>query len=322
MGSPPPVGSNRVPVGPPGVMISPLLLQAQITAPAGGGGMGLADTTTLENPFQAPMWIDEIRFRLPGGTSGQAWSSIYVELKLGNINLTAGNVPISLLGKGLNDSNLFGETNNNNNPCVFTWKLPKPLFIPARSLLRPTIYFLPYSGAPTKVVTIIYACRPLPRETPTPRNLQIPWVTHYRPASLTCPGAVDSTSQSTPHHLYNPWDQELNVQRFVGRLMPQDAGEDQPYMALASAQIDLNTGLPLVGTFVSAQDSMNNILIRDATPFAHVFDFIDRAWTVNCKLPPKGFYLFTIDQLWSAYTAAVTASVGIGMVGWREVAYY
>ena len=82
-------------------MRSPLLLQAQITPPAGGGSFGLADSTRLENPFNEPMWIDEIRFRLPDTGN---WSRFSVELKLGETVLTKGFVPIGLLGKVLNDS--------------------------------------------------------------------------------------------------------------------------------------------------------------------------------------------------------------------------
>lgn len=308
--------------------LSPLILQAQISPPAGGGSFGLADTTKLENPFQAPMWLDEIRFRIPesaaGGALGQAWSSLRVELKLGNLSLTNGFVPISLLGKVLNDSVNVGE---NNSPYIFTWRLPKPLFIPARELLRPTMYFEPYSGGVLKVVTIIYCCRPLPRGTPTPAVMQVPWVTFFKPPNLTMiagSAAVDTTNQSTPSDLYNPWDEELHVQRFIGRLMCQGAGgEDQNHMSIASALVDLATGAITIGTLVSAQDSQNNILIRDPTPFAHVFDFIDRSWTVNCRLPPKGFFLFTVDRLWSGYlpVASLTATVGISMVGWREVRF-
>ena len=92
-------------------------------------------------------------------------------------------------------------------------------------------------------------------------------------------------------------------------------------MGLASANVNLNTGILTCGTLVSAQDSFNNILIRDRTPFAHVFDAIDRAWTVNCVLPPKGFYLFTVDRLWTTYNAEVrfVGTVDISMIGWREV---
>lgn len=300
--------------------ISPLILQAQITPPAGGGSFGLADTTRLQNPFRAPMWLDEIRFHLLGGASrGDAWSSISVELKLGNLSITNGFVPISLLGKTLSDS-ISGEGSV---PDSFVWKLPKPLFIPARELLRPTIYFSPYSGAPTKTVTVLYCCRPLSRGTPEPRVLQAPWVTYFRPPFLVGPNAADTTDQSTSSDIFNPFDQDLYVQRFVGRLMVQGNNTDASNnMSIGSANVSLTlAGAPIIsGTLVSAQDSMNNILIRDPTPFAHVFDFIDRSWTVNCVLPPKGFYLFTIDRLWSAYALARTATVGISMVGWREVA--
>mgnify|MGYP001566356905 FL=1 len=300
-----------------------MILQAQISPPAGGGSFGLADTSRLENPYREPMWIDEIRFRLPaaeaGGTQASAWSSLRCELKLGETPLTKGFVPIGLFGKALNDS-IEGASGG---PPMFTWKLPKPLYVPARELLRPTIYYDSFTSAPAKTVNIIYCCRPVLKGTPPPRVLQIPWVTHFQPAFLALTGAAaanDQTDQSTPADLYNPWDQELHVQRFVGRLMGRNtSGEAHTSMSIASANINLTTGILTSGTLVSAQDSFNNILIRDRTPFAHVFDFLDRAWTVNCVLPPKGFYLFTVDRLWAAYTKTITATVGISMVGWREV---
>lgn len=315
----PPVTSSRI-ISDPGPAVSPLILQAQIVAPAGGGAMGLADTTRLENPFQAPMWIDEIRFRIPGGNTVE-WSSISIELKLGNLSLTRSNVPIGLFGKVLTDQNFDSDSGTQ---YEYTWKLPKPLFIPARELLRPTVYFQAYAGATSRTVTILYVCRPLPRDYPTPKNLQVPWVSYFQPPNLTLPSAsADRSDASTPSDLYNPWDQDLHVQRFIGRLLPRNvASEMQNLMSLDSAKVDLTTGLVTTGTLVSAQDSMNNILIRDPTPFGHVFDFIDRSWTVNCILPPKGFYLFTVDRLWSNYAAALTASVCIGMVGWREVRFY
>lgn len=312
--------------------LSPLLLQTQLTIPAGGGSFGIADPTTLENPFQAPMWLDEIRFRLPTtdiNTQGVSWANVWVELKLGDLPLTKGFVPIGLFGRVLSDALTTGENGNSTSgysPNIFTWKLPKPLFIPAREFLRPTFYFDPYPGAADKVITVAYACRPLPKGTPTPKVLNTPWVTFYRPPKIAFAAAgagSDQSDQSTPSDLYNPWTQDLHVQRFVGRLMGQAQGEDQQRMGLASVVVDFNTGMTSTGTLVSAQDSFNNILIRDQTPFAHVFDFLDRAWTVNCTLPPKGFYLFTVDRLWSGYTLAAASSltVGIGMVGWREVQY-
>jgi hypothetical protein len=289
--------------------------------------MGLADTTRLENPFQGPMWLDEIRFRLPDTTPvlGVSWSSVFCKLKLGDLPITQGNVPISLLGKGLNDFS-EGTAFAGGSPYIFTWKLPKPLFIPARELLRPTLYFAPYSGAAAANVTVCYACRPLAVGTPTPKTLQVPWVAAYvPPMQATGVAAADRVDESQPSDLYNPWDQDLHVQRFVGRLMVQgQVGEESSYMAIASVSPNLQAGLATeaTGTLISAQDSQNNILIRDPTPFAHVFDFVDRAWTVNCLLPPKGFYQFTVERLWAQYTGvSVTATTGISMVGWREVPY-
>src|ERR1700733_11938940 len=124
--------------------ISPILLTAHISIPP-GGAMGVADSTRLENPFQGPMWLDEVRFRIPNPTSvsaaaGVGWSSLRVELKLGDIPITNGYGPISLLGKVLQEaSSNTDEPAGTNNALLdeaslqsFTWKLPKPLYIPAR----------------------------------------------------------------------------------------------------------------------------------------------------------------------------------------------
>jgi hypothetical protein len=308
---------------------SPLLLQTQVTLPP-AGELGVADPTKLENPFQGPMWLDEIRFTLPnlnGGIFGLSWSSIYCKLHLGGLPLTQGNVPISLFGKALNDDTEFqGVTGGA--PWRFTWRLPKPLFIPAREYLKPTFYFAPYSGAAAVTVTVRYACRPLPVGTPTPKTLQVPWVASYvTPFQESGVAAGDRVDESQPSDLYNPWDQDLHVQRFMGRLMMQaEQGEERFRMGLADANMNLqafgpNSVLNSTGTLVTAQDSFNNILVRDPTPFAHLFDPIDRAWTVNCLLPPKGFYQFSVERFWSGHIGGLTGALGISMVGWREVVY-
>jgi hypothetical protein len=354
--------------------ISPMVLQAQITMPGAAGELGVADPTRLENPFQAPMWLDEIRFHIPYVVDPLAspnpavifpiyWSNLYVKLFLGEIPLTNGAVPLSLLCKQLNDSPIPGlnsvtpgvpvQTFEEGSPPqpvqynVFTWKLPKPLFIPAREYLRPVIYYAP---SPTTAlpllpvsVNIMYAVRPLPKGTPTPKKLQIPWVAAYVPSMMQNfdsvdpenEGLIDRTDLSTPSDLFNPFEQELHVQRFVGRFLnfrvgesatPEDTNRGDLFgvMTFVDELVDFNSNVPLAGTFVTAQDSQNNILIRDPTPFSHVFSAIDRSWTVNCVLPPKGFYLFSIDRNWEylaglTYTAAAT--VGIAMIGWRDVFY-
>jgi hypothetical protein len=318
--------------------LSPLILSSQITLPP-GGAMAVPDPTRLTNPFGAPMWLDEIRIRLTRfddfDSPATLWANMRIELKLGdNLPITKDFVPLSLLGKVLNSSTIAESDDTggigNVGPTIFTWHLPKPLFIPAREYLKATLYCEPAAGfSPanlTKVVDLIYACRPLAKGTPAPKWLQIPWVSYFKPPLINIPaqgGAVDRTDESQPSDLYNPWNEDLHVQRFVGRLMGVPQFELEGVASLASARVNLDTRLVEVGTLVSAQDSFNNILIRDLTPFAHVFNFLDRAWTVNCVMPPKGFYLFTIDRLWNQYVPIqpMDATVGISMVGWREVAY-
>lgn len=311
--------------------LSPMVLSAQITIAANraAGEIGFGNTTQLENPFQAPMWLEEIRVSYTWNSSDTSevdeWAGFGLKLELGKLPITNGFVPLPLFGKVLSDSVLNVGSGASNDTTLsrmcFTWKLPRPLFIEARQLLKPTLY-VPTMGSVAKTVTLSYHCRPLPKGTPSPKMLQVPWVTSYKPANLAL-GGSDQTDFSAPSDLFNPWNEELHVQRFLGRfLVIDDNSELDGSMTVASAQINLTTGALVCGTLITAEDSFNNILIRDRTPFAHVFDAIDRAWTVNCICPPKGFYLFTIDRLWSgAPTQPTTATVGISMVGWREVAY-
>ena len=349
--------------------VSPMVLQTQISFTTVGGELGVADPTRLENPFQAPMWLDEIRFHIPYVpvdpnanpivVQPLRWSQLYVKLYLGNTPLTNGSVPLSLVCKQLNDSAVPGSnTVNPNVPIipredtghgavpltynVYTWKLPKPIFIPARDYLRPVIYYVPSPAADLPLtavaVNIMYVVRPLPKGTPTPKTIQLPWVASYVPPFMDFQATADfnATDQSTPSDIYNPFEQDLHVQRFVGRFLNYQVGRsatstDNTYgdlrsvMQFADELVDFKNNVPLSGCFVSAQDSQNNILIRDPTPFYHLFNYLDRSWTVNCILPPKGFYLFTIDRLWDyiANTLEVefTASVGIAMIGWRDVVF-
>ncbi len=180
--------------------------------------------------------------------------------------------------------------------------------------------------------------RPLPKGTPTPRTLQLPWAAAYVPPFIGSSesSAFNQTDQSTPSDIFNPFEQDLHVQRFVGRFLNFQVGKDvtvafnnygdlRGVMQFADELVDFSNGIPLSGTFVTAQDSQNNILVRDPTPFYHLFSYLDRSWTVNCVLPPKGFYLFTVDRLWdylgSTLSEEFIASVGIGMIGWRDVVY-
>lgn len=306
--------------------ISPILLQTQILVQP-GGSMGVADPTKLENPFQGPMWLDEIRFTITDRSQAAQWASLRVNFKISDgTPLTHGFVPISTLGKVLQESigGIAGGTGPTTETTLqhFIWKLPKPLYIAPREYLQPVMYFDPFSGAVPMTVTICYACRPVPAGTPPPKTVCLPWVAFYQPPYLTTPGATDAFEHSTPADIFNPFQQDLHVQRFVGRLLIQNATQDgYNNMGINSANVNLVTGNPTTGTFVSGQDSFNNILIRDPTPFAHLFDFLDRSWTVNCVLPPQGFYQFNVDRLWSAYSQALTATVAIAMISWREVAY-
>lgn len=293
-------------------MRSPILLSASATISAGGGTAEF-ETTRLQNPFRTPMLLDEVRvFVTRGGANPNAYDAygLGLDLKLGRVPLTKDYVPIANFGKALNDDPDppgFGFQQIVTGP--WTWKLPKPLYIPATEFLVPKIYWPPdlVTSLP-RTVTIVYAGRSLEDGLQVPESIPVPYVSYISTPRVAW--GSNTTYQSTPSGLVNPFNEPLYVQRFIGR----------QWLSVGSF-VGSNPDATGISTLVRAANHDGMIMIKDPTSFSSVFAVPDRSWTINTVLAPKGFFIFTLDRDYSAYSAfsAQSNAQFISMVGYREV---
>lgn len=302
-------------------MNSPILVSSGFLTMNANQAVG-PDPSRMTNPYKTPMLVDEIRFRTTrvGGNGPGPQLSLLVELKLGRIPLTNGFVPAYALCKQspATDNN-FGTT-----PSAYvvstTWKLPKPIYVPYGEYLSFRVMYDPTltPAYASTTAEVSYAGRSLSSGTQKPASVWIPWATSF-PIPLLAQQeltAVSSSTISTQSQLVNPFDDVLYVQRFIGRTwQSQEAQELGP----------LGGGTPATGvdlafkyTMVRATDSLGNILVRDPTPFPHLFQFVDRTWNVNTVLPPKGFYIFQVDRDYPAGGVKALAH-NITMIGYHEL---
>lgn len=291
-------------------MFNPILLQTRILSVANLQARTIQDESQLRNRLNTPMLLDEIR--VMSSSVSTAPYDVFIKLDMGRIPLTNGYVPIGLLGLQMDPTGIAG-------PNVFvssglaplTWKLPKPLFVPAGEYVRPHIMYdaLNAANAVTSDYYVTYVGRSLPKNFIVPKTVPMPWVCAFKTDRRTANGVY--LSESTEADLNNPFDVPLFVQRFMG-IVDNNSGESQV------------TGPIYDVTQARASDSAGKILIRDPTDMDVLFIGNGHAWPVNSVLPSKGFYRFVIEQDYSA-AAGIEFSEGsvlrslVTMVGSREV---
>jgi len=309
---------------------SPVMMQATVTLAQ--NQILEPDASRFQNPFNTPMWIDEIRFRASLGAAGGGFRppllSIRASLQMGRAFLTNGYIPIGNFGKVLTndprDVSSFATINSYENENSFhCFKLAHPLFVPPNELLVPKFqYEGKYGDLGSIDVDVIYAGRSLPANFPTPKEQWHPWIAAFDTPPLAMTQGQSDSTLSTEAQLVNPFDEDLYIRHFIGRSAVILSGPAISTIAeLCGTDVAPTTSASnfFRDTTVRATDSFGNILVRDATPFTHLFHYSDRAWTVNSKLPTKGFYIFQIDRNYNTTQASATGAVAVSMVGYRKV---
>lgn len=287
------------------------------------GASGTVPTAALKNPMGQDMEILEIKWEvssvLQGGSGNQntiLGGSIWCDLVMGGVKLTNGAIPIWNFGRA---ENLDGEENagvvaNGTDYTYgsYSWKLPRPLFVPAGAVVLPNFSHLGFIPDPINV-RIGYSARTVFTK---PKRLYIPWVAKYATKAFNPISAAD-TDQSSELDLVNPFLEKVYLQRFVGRTQrvrqSEAAGEDAP-QSFGSQFLLLRM-----------KDSYGRPLIRTYTPFRSVFAAPTRSWEMDngAWLDPESFYTVTIRKDVTSLDAGTdTGAVGqafVSLVGWREV---
>lgn len=297
-----------------------ILLEAATRSIPANGAEGVTDQLRLQNPRKTPILIDEIRFNVSPGASTVAVrhvaGDLRVDLRLGRTPLTNGFVPIWNLCLGVNQSFGAGIASVPDQggdfaraPSLYTWHLPRPLYIPANDHLDVTVQNIAVHFDTSKTCRVVYAGRVIDPKAPVPDVIDVPWATAF--VGTANAAGTDATEQTREHHLNNPFKVPLRVQRFIGRISQVNGSR-----ADAASAAAVNAALQYVT--IRMVDSQGKVVIRDPTPFSHVFSIKDRAWTVNALLPAHGFYIAYFTEDYSPL-AGNALQVYLSMIGHRQV---
>jgi hypothetical protein len=176
--------------------------------------------------------------------------------------------------------------------------------------------------APVTVnVGIGYSGRALPRNTPKPQKVNVPWISSYYSTALQLSATATSFDQSSPVDLFNKWDVPVNLHRLTARLpiiIPSIGTWNDwgPYnlnnfYSLMEAKIVDSSGVPVVRRYTPLGEIVNGQTKTWECPGATQApgDF----WSVNLRLNP-------IPEF-AALPAALTilAQTQMALVGYREV---
>ncbi len=280
-------------------------------------GIASVDTSRLQSHGKFGMYIDRIIFSGLSSTH-----EVLVELRLGNHWITQGFVPMGMFG-----SVTITEQ---------TWNLPRPLYVPAGMVLTPR-FFYEYLGSlsnpfdqpiTTFQPAITYVGRNLISKEQIPPTVFMPWVSQY--IGVRQGADSDNSERSTERHMVNPFDVPLFVQRFRGSITVDahdatDGGTIENPTPAPELAINASQGLQYI--MARMWDSLGNIVVRDPTPFGHLFHPARFEWMVNSILPPKGFHIIDIEKTSDPrWVSSVEEGDGyyknrvyVTMIGYREV---
>lgn len=299
----------------------PILLSSSLSLAA--GATGIPPLQSLQSPFREAMMIDSIKFLVRGLVTSTAPTTGYnfggmvrARFKMGRIELSHDFIPVGLYGTAIQDPNIVGTVPEAAQATFaedtvgttytlshFRWILPKPLYVPAGSVLVPSIQRISPDGfsGDTLTVDVAYCGRRL-AQGPLPKEIDVPYIALFAPPETVPP--VGTTAMSADINLVNPFLVDLHVQRLVGRIMRR-----------FTSSLILSDGFGSTAK-VTMKDSYGQNMVRDPSPWNMVFDVSRRAWTINQILRPKERYYVSITDLISSSTQPESAM--ISMIGYRR----
>lgn len=228
-------------------------------------------------------------------------------------------------------------------PLTFVWRFPKPLYLPNRQSLT---VILDYDIAGTTgafTFEVVAYGRRLPKDFKPPDLVPVPYATYWLDASRN-PGAISPAiiANSTPVDLGNPFNTPLFVKEFRGNyvvsnllappllfnfdgLRPFGGSSQNTNRPIRLGYRDVTVQMINSGDRPSSEgEDQNNFLVRDYTPWNHLFDVTTQSWLVNTRFNPHRWAhlrirYFDPSGVSHASNAATAMRFGAGMVGYRMV---
>lgn len=296
---------------------TPLHLTATTTL--GSNTTGGVNTVALKNPLGGAMEIREIKFAITGpplynGSSNVGYGGIIgAKLDVGAHPLTNGYVPVGNFGRPIG---LFSEqilSNINNSISEFSWKLPRPLYVPAGAVITPTFQ---HRGLVTDSLSVRVSYSGRSVSGPMPKKIFIPYASCF--VSKNFPSDTAGSDQSTELDLINPFDDVLYIHRFVGRC----------YFTNQGFVTEVGVGNDTAGRemfTVRMSDSNGRPIIRTFTVFRVAFPTPTRTWDLDGQavMDPQSYYRVFVKKaapiVGNFDTGPATTQVMMSCVGWREI---
>jgi len=218
---------------------------------------------------------------------------VRTKLSLGRIQLSDRFLPLENYAPLISEpTESFADDNGRWNN--YRWKLPKPLYIPAGMTLKSEFSRLVGLVPNSVQVNVAYAGKYASENDPLPKEIDVPWVTGFEPASGV------TFAQSSERDLYNPFLVPLHVQRLLFYTNDADFPE---------------RNIPQLTTVI--KDSAGQNVVRDFTRHASVWDSNRRAWNINSWMPPKERYNVTLSLAAGGIITVLDGQV-VSLVGTRK----
>lgn len=286
--------------------VSPVHMSGSIVLqPGASGSIG---TSSLMNPMGLDMEILEIKFEISGPAGASVYgASVDAELLLGTNKLTDGSIPIWCFGRIENGraESAATEQSNGYRYAFYSWRLPRPLFVPAGTTITPN---LTHTGlVPSALnVRVSYSGRSVLKK---PKIVHVPWVVSYTSKVFNPLSAAD-TDRSSDLDLTNPHDEPVFIQRIVGRTLTS---------VFSGNYIDNSDDFAQSGLGIRFTDSFGRPLVRTYVPFRSIFDST-RSWEMDngAVFDSQGFYIVELKHTAQAGNTGLGQAF-ISVVGWRDL---
>lgn len=272
----------------------PIIMDASKTI-AVGATVAFHDESRLRVPCARGMFLDEIRIIAPENPAVAPFGNAQVKFRFRTWDITNDLVNIRFLGPR------FTSLVANSQVWQTCWRLPKPMFIPQGELLIPTIKNGYPAGGSNKFI-VAYVGRELPDEEPVPREVTLPFIADYLP-TLPVPVATAFDLESTSNQICNPFSEPLYVYRLMGGYVTPSFDLGRQYLDSYKEQLT-----------VMITDSHGETIVRDATPFSHLFPQRGPGWLVKTVLQPGDYWRVVLHG-----EAASTVQPEIAMFGYHTV---
>lgn len=318
------------------------------------GIKGPASSGCLNNFYNRPLWIRDITFSfdwtIPSRGVAQAYGTplgdaIRASVKIGNHPMTAGFIPVCLLGPVGNARSQTPalRTAAQVTHSTFTWRLPEPLWLPPNMPISMQIQhvndFTVASAAGDQTVQV--AIRGIFDEKDTiPETVDVPYATSFlTPVETDTSGATTGVAppvvaQSAQTDLFNPFTVPLNVERLSFEISVASTGLDGATRAnfaptdAVSAQDQTggltsgqNYGLDRRYVTLKMVSGKGRGIINNYVPIGVAIPSVTRTWMMNAVLDPADYYVAFISQQMPLFTQTLAFQMrtGLAMVGSRRL---